>query len=605
MPRAASVLGLAALCLAASAAVVRAQTSANVLVVANEASPASLTIAGRYLDRRGIPADQLVRIKTSTVDEISRADFEAKIQGPIADWLSKNAAQDRILYIVLTKGVPLRIQGTMGRSGTVASVDSELTLLYRRMAGALVVPNGSQPNPYFLGTAPLDRVTRFSHVSHDIYLVTRLDGYTVDDVLGLIERGASPVQKGRVALDQRASLSDKGNEWLAGAAAALKAQGFGDRVVLDDTSRALLHEEDLLGYYSWGSNDPALVDTRPLGLKFVAGAVGSMFVSTDARTFVEPPAAWKPGRWETAQAYFAGTPQSLTGDLVRAGITGVSGNVAEPFLDSAVRPDILFAAYFSGLNLAEAFYLAMPTLSWQTVVLGDPLCSPFTRPALSEADANPALEETMLLPGYFAVRRLATQYSTAKPDAAKLVVRAEALAARDDTAGAVESLERAVRIDDSIDAAWRTLALLYEKVDPPKAAPIYRKLVARNPKDAVSLNNLAYSLAVHEQKPAEALSLAERALMLQPHSAVILDTVGWVRHLAGDDAAALRALLPAAAAAPNNGEVQLHAAQVLAAIGRLDDAAKYLKAAEAADPAVKETPEFALVLSRIRGGARE
>ena len=62
--------------------------------------------------------------------------YERQIERPIAEWITSHAAQDRILYIVLIKGVPLRIAGTPGRQGTVASVDSELTLLYRRLVGA-------------------------------------------------------------------------------------------------------------------------------------------------------------------------------------------------------------------------------------------------------------------------------------------------------------------------------------------------------------------------------------------------------------------------------------------------------------------------------------
>src|SRR5205085_5713034 len=89
---------------------------------------------------------------------------------------------------------------------------------------------------------------------------------------------------------------------------------------------------------------------------------------------------------------YAGSSQSLIGDLVRAGATGVSGQVAEPFLDGAVRPDILFPAYVSGLNLAEAFYSAIPALSWQTVVLGDPLCAPFRTSGVPDADVNPRID---------------------------------------------------------------------------------------------------------------------------------------------------------------------------------------------------------------------
>ena len=39
------------------------------------------------------------------------------------------------------------------------------------------------------------------------------------------------------------------------------------------------------------------------------------------------------------------------------------------------RPDLLLPAYYSGRNLAESFYLSIPALSWQNVVIGDPLMS--------------------------------------------------------------------------------------------------------------------------------------------------------------------------------------------------------------------------------------
>jgi uncharacterized protein (TIGR03790 family) len=111
------------------------QTSENVLLVLNEASPVSMDVGKYYAQKRGIPQSNILRIKTSAEDSISREDFERQIDSPIASWLTRNFAQDRILYIVLTKGVPLRVSGTSGIDGTVASVDSELTLLYRKMLG--------------------------------------------------------------------------------------------------------------------------------------------------------------------------------------------------------------------------------------------------------------------------------------------------------------------------------------------------------------------------------------------------------------------------------------------------------------------------------------
>ena len=576
-----------------------AQTGANVLVVANEALPASVEIAEYYVQRRQIPASQLLKVRATVADQVSRFEFERSINVPIAAWLSRNTAQDRILYIVLTKGIPLRIAGTGGRPGTISSVDSELSLLYRRMTGRTVPPNGHVANPYFLADGQPSTARRFSHITHDIFLVTRLDGFTVNDVKALIDRGIAPTTAGRVVLDQRASLSEKPNEWLAAAAKKLEAQGLGDRVLLEQTSRPVSAQKDVIGYYSWGSNDPASTDRTP-GVEFVPGALAAMFVSTDARTFTEPPATWKPGPWEAKQAYHAGSPQSLTGDLVRAGATGVAGYVSEPYLDTSVRPDILFPAYFAGFNLAEAFYLSLPALSWQSVVIGDPLCAPFTRSVVAAADLDPPIDKETELPAMFSARRLTAPDMVGDPVALKLVAKHEARFARDDLAGSRQALEEAVARDSTLLAAWRALGSLYDRSnEPAKAIAAYRKVLDRDPKDATSLNNLAYAIAVHQNKPADALGLAERALLLEPRNPLIADTVGWINHLLGNDATAIKLLGPAAKILRGSVDVQLHAAVVYASLGRMDEAVAALKAAEAAEPTAKERPEYRDAQKRI------
>src|SRR5262249_55213555 len=156
-----------------------------------------------------------------------------------------------------------------------------------------VNPMGAIPNPYYLAAREIKDAQRFSHVAMDIYLVTRLDGFTVDDVKALIDRGAHPTSSGRVLLDQRGSLGDQGNEWLAAAAHPPTGQGRGAHVGLGATSRTANGQKDVIGYYSWGSNDPGQQQRAP-DVQFVPGAIAGTFVSTDARTFNEPPATWKP-----------------------------------------------------------------------------------------------------------------------------------------------------------------------------------------------------------------------------------------------------------------------------------------------------------------------
>ena len=114
---------------------VAGQTGVNVLLVVNDRSPFSQAVADYYAQKRGVPAENIVHVAVADGDEITRAEYRTLIEGPIARAIAAGRLHDRILYIVLTKGLPVRIAGTPGPQGSIASVDSELTLLYRRMTG--------------------------------------------------------------------------------------------------------------------------------------------------------------------------------------------------------------------------------------------------------------------------------------------------------------------------------------------------------------------------------------------------------------------------------------------------------------------------------------
>jgi uncharacterized protein (TIGR03790 family) len=570
-----------------------AQTGANVLVVVNENYPDSERIARHYARVRDVPAEQVLRISVGTADEVDRAAFTARIEAPISAWLQEHAAQDRILYIVLTKGTPLRISGTSGRSGTAASVDSELTLLYQRLVGVTPAVDGRVPNPYFLGTTPVADARRFSREAFGIYLVTRLDGFTVEDVAGLIDRSAAPSTEGQFLLDQKGGVGAiSGNGWLLQAAELLAKAGFEKRIVLEMTGAVLTGQKEVLGYYSWGSNDPAIT-TRHLGFSFVPGAIAASYVSTDGRTFKEPPPEWRLGRWTERSTFFEGSPQSLAGDLIREGVTGIAAQVEEPFLDASIRPDILFPAYVAGFNLAESFYLAMPYLSWQAVVVGDPLCAPFPRRALQPSDIEMAIDPATELPALFSARRLAFLSRETTPEAAQAVLRSEARAAKGDRAGALKALEEATTLAPKYLSAHLSLANEYEiQRAHDKAIDRYRMVLSMSPDNVVALNNLAYALAVRRGSAGEALPLAQRAMGLTGgRNLEVSDTLGWVLHLLGRNQEAADLFGRLVKAQPNRAAFRMHAAVVYAAVGRLDEAAAELREAVRLDPELERSDE--------------
>lgn len=86
------------------------------------------------------------------------------------------------------------------------------------------------------------------------------------------------------------------------------------------------------------------------------------------------------------------------------------------------------------------------------------------------------------------------------------------------------------------------------------AIAAYEQLLEQNPEDPVAMNNLAWLLK--DKELPRAAALAERAAQLQPNSAAIIDTYGWLLHLQGDDEAALVQLERAAELAPDVEEIQ-------------------------------------------------
>lgn len=344
-----------------------AQDASNVLIVVNDNSALSRDIGEYYARRRGIPMAQVCHIRTSTEEAILRGPYD-QIAGAVAACLRKGRLTEQILYIVTTAGVPLRVSTVAGSAMTVdgASVDSELTLLYSDMHSGKMHPlPGSLPNPFFGHTS-----AKFSHPQFPIYLVTRLAAYDFDQVKGMIDRSLEAANRGKFVIDLHSSGDGEGDNWLRDAAIHLPA----DREIVDQSEKVIYDQNNVIGYAGWGSNDSNR-HRRFLGFRWLPGAIATEYVSTNGRTFARPSDDWNISNWNTPQLWFAGSPQTLSADYILEGATGMSGHVDEPYLMMTPRPDFLLPAYYNGRNLAESYYLAIRGLSWQNIVLGDPLCS--------------------------------------------------------------------------------------------------------------------------------------------------------------------------------------------------------------------------------------
>ena len=335
---------------AAPAVASASQASTRVLVVSNANAPGSGDLAQAYAQARGLAASQVISISAPNQEQISTAVFEEQIRKPI---LAALDARPDIDFVVLCKGVPLRLDSEFGDS-----VDSRLALFHReRPPIDPQVPSTivAARQPFFASTE------RFSREKFEMVLVTRLDGFTYAAARALISRGVGAKSGGRILLDTADNRREGGfGQVQDGLLRAEKAiQNRGGEAWLERTPD-FVSGEDLGGYVSWGSNDDAFDLARYRALRFRPGAIGETLVSTSGRTFTKD----APG-------------QSLIGDLIDGGITGIKGYVAEPYTFALAKPELLYDRYLAGWTLAESFYASSLLIGWKDIVIGDPLAAPY------------------------------------------------------------------------------------------------------------------------------------------------------------------------------------------------------------------------------------
>jgi uncharacterized protein (TIGR03790 family) len=339
-----------------------AQSSYNdVLVVVNSNSATSEQIGAYFASARNLPAANIVHVNVSTSEEIDSLQFNS-LRSQIENHLTTNNLTNQINYIVTTKGVPLKVNrgNTFSTSSPSSSVESDLSLILGPYSSQ-IGKNSGVWSPYYYQNA------HFSRAAYGVYLVTRLDGYSYEDVVALINRGGPnrPFSKSgsKFVFDQdpdwNGTLPGLNNEMFS-ANTILTNRGLGTQ--LDQTTTYLTNLSNVIGYVSWGSNDhyaSLYTQYAKPNNSWMAGAIAETYVSTSGRTFTSPPTYG----------------QSLISDLVSEGITGAKGYVYEPFSAAMALVSVLFDRYTNGYNLAESYYMASRLLSWMDVIVGDPKTS--------------------------------------------------------------------------------------------------------------------------------------------------------------------------------------------------------------------------------------
>jgi len=325
----------------------------HVLVVINTQSADSEKIGSAYVKARKIPHANVILVSVSPDENCDISLYYRAVIEPIKEFIKKDT--NSIDYMVVTKGDPLILKNSgYACDAALAAIDK---LGPNSAAGDYDMK--ATPNPYYNASSP------FTHARYGIYLVDRLDGYTLDDALALIDHSlkAKP-EKGLFFFQESASKTTQSYGELQAtmqtASDYLTTHGYDTYAPTQTTF--ITTDKPLMGYVTWGSNNGPFDEGAYESMHFHPGAIGETYVSTSARTLI--------GKAEG---------QSQIGALIHSGITGVKGYVSEPYTIALCRADVLFSHYITGYNLAESFYAASPVIKWKDIVIGDPLCAPYSK----------------------------------------------------------------------------------------------------------------------------------------------------------------------------------------------------------------------------------
>lgn len=364
----------------------------RVLIIENSDSPVSMQITKHYMEKRDVKKRLQVRCPDSSLNSANETipydQFREAIEAPLKAFLQQDATID---FIVLTKGVPIRIAGApIGFANNQPSLDSYLAAIGyfdNPITKHVVIDEAGWKGKCFVNNY-FNANERFSHAKFGGYLVTRLDGYTVEAALSLVDNAFTsstqrptgsyfldanasadpsdiakvpllPIKDGKTDMEAIGGLEVKDwNADLAASAQTLMRNGI--PCELEQTDAFIGNKEGLMGYASWGSNDGKFSLESYKSIRFAPGALAETAVSTSGRTFLPTTGG-----------------QSLIADLIDARVTGAKGYCDEPFLPAIASPTILFDRYTKGWTLAESFYAASRFVGWEDIVIGDPLAMPY------------------------------------------------------------------------------------------------------------------------------------------------------------------------------------------------------------------------------------
>ena len=356
----------------------------DVYLLVNSLSPDSKKIADYYCEKRGVPVENIIELAMPKTEVISIRQYVVAIHNPLIKALLErgiirgvmhpytdkvgrhkmSAVRHSIKYLITTTGVPLKFSLSKNELSVTqknayinsltkeeASVDSELSAM---LMGPYTEMKGYVKNPEYQAR----RVTE-ENTSKNIR-ISRLDGPSlrclkelIDDSLYAETHGL----RGRAYVDIGGPYK-RGDLWFEKVADDLKAYNF--EVELETTKKnfGLSDRTDASAIYMGWYRRNANLPWTDKHYRVPSGAIAYHLHSFSALTLKSTKKGW-------------------VGPLLHKGFSATYGYAYEPLLDLTIRPDLFMEQLLKGASIGEAASVATPALSWQSVVIGDPLYRPF------------------------------------------------------------------------------------------------------------------------------------------------------------------------------------------------------------------------------------
>jgi uncharacterized protein (TIGR03790 family) len=386
----------------------------EVVVIYNSRMPESKSVAEHYAEVRHVPASQVFGFALTTNETMSRSEFHDLLEKALAKELESKklwhigselipatnnikekvvwkVQRSKIRYAVLCYGIPIRINNDVELKEEIAdtakpelrsngaAVDSELAML----------PRLEQKYPL---TGPLRNalftVTNASwiHPTNNLLMVTRLDGPSASIARGLVDKAMEAETNGlcgRGYFDLRNvdtnSSYKTGDDWILGAAKI--CQFFGGYDTIMDTNAATFPPEfpmSQIAIYCGWYDEHVSGPFAQKNVEFMPGAFAYHLHSFSANIL-------------------RNTTQRWVGPLLAKGATATMGAVDEPYISGTPDVSVFCARWIAlGFTFGEAAYASQETLSWQTIVIGDPLYRPFAKPLQALVDEQQATHSKAL-----------------------------------------------------------------------------------------------------------------------------------------------------------------------------------------------------------------